>query len=217
MKSFYKIMGILVCSIVSLSLSVADYLQTSTASQSLTTAVQCNGGIFPVVYYAGSSAITVSDTFQSDSSRLWRFTSASNVAVYNPNNVVQFSTNLAQAFPFYSNGKPAHINSVVITATPISISSTVPAGYTRNTMAAQLVYDIHRYERGFTNGNKFAVTYLAEGASSSQEFLYNNANPVLSTVSDKECRNIYVGFCGDGIVDNTSTKSSTSINAKLAG
>ncbi|MDR2541050.1 MAG: isopeptide-forming domain-containing fimbrial protein [Candidatus Peribacteria bacterium] len=132
---------------------------------------------------------------------------------------MQFSQPIAQAFPFYSNGKPANVNSVVITATPISISSTIPADYSRNTVAAQLVYEIHRYERGFTaaSNGKFSVTYLAEGASSSQKFLYNNADPILPTVSDKECRNIYVGFCGDGVIDNTNIKSSTNIRAALAG
>ena len=77
----------------------ADYLQTSTTSQIMT---NCNGGTFPVVYYVGASA-TVADTFQSSSNLIWRFLQDSSVAVYNPYNLLNFSTSLSSAFPFLSN------------------------------------------------------------------------------------------------------------------
>ncbi|MDR0282146.1 MAG: hypothetical protein LBI53_02195 [Candidatus Peribacteria bacterium] len=38
-----------------------------------------------------------------------------------------------------------------------------------------------------------------------------------TTQSDNECRNIYIGYCGDGIVDNSNSISSTTINTPLKG
>jgi hypothetical protein len=41
--------------------------------------------------------------------------------------------------------------------------------------------------------------------------------PDLSDDTDNECRNIHIGFCGDGVIDNGSSTSSENINAALDG
>ncbi|MBP6256499.1 hypothetical protein KA405_01985 [Patescibacteria group bacterium] len=38
-----------------------------------------------------------------------------------------------------------------------------------------------------------------------------------STQEENECRNIHVAFCGDGIRDNGSVSSSSTINTPLNG
>jgi hypothetical protein len=128
--------------------------------------------------------------------------------------------NATNPFENVSNGKPpaSVSNNVVVCKTPLSIASntSIPSTYTRDQIAAQFVYELVRNEYLFTNGTNNTITYLPVGAATQQTYSFK-ATSLVSTQSDKECRNIYVGFCGDGIVDNTSTQSSTDINAKLAG
>lgn len=53
-------------------------------------------------------------------------------------------------------------------------------------------------------------------SAGTQTYQYSQKLPAM-TISDNECLNVHIGFCGDGILDNSTTNSSTNINAPLNG
>ena len=81
----------------------------------------------------------------------------------------------------------------------------------RSLIAGQVVYNIHRAQYNATLGGPAQFLWtLADGTYTQQYASRYNATNV-STSNDYECMNMYVGFCGDGIVDNGASDYSLSV------
>lgn len=181
--------------------------------------ITCDGGTFPIVYYAGSNGHQTTEIFGGSTNIHWLFNvntsqDPSYISVANPDSLVT-----VPSFFWQSNGKPKNVSEVIAWSTPTGVgvvgNSSIPSNYSRSNPAAELVFHLHRnsWADGFVPRQ---INYLPVGGSS-QSVTEDLASSATSDEVDNECRPIHIAFCGDGIVDNSGLTSSTNINTPLAG
>ncbi len=167
-----------------------------------------------VVYYEGTQGIYPADNFDGDTWFHWKISTATQNSWYSIANNGLFN---APSFQFASNGKPKNqwtITAVAATSAA-SIGTTIPAWYQRSQIAAQIIYHIKR--RSYVDGGLPVPIYFTPVGWSTQNVSMNISPNASSTQEENECRNIHVAFCGDGIRDNGSVSSSSTINTPLNG
>lgn len=111
------------------------------------------------------------------------------------------------AFDRASIAKPKNVSSSVISregVTPLTAPANPPANrVNRSNMAARILYHLKRrsYQDGAFN---HPVYYTPVGGSLTNVNISTNPNSNGSG-QDTECQQIYLGFCGDTVVDNSLT------------
>jgi cysteine-rich repeat protein len=193
----------------------AQTVQQQTHSSQITS---CIDGVFDIVYYLWENGNQPIENFISPNSNVhWKFNvnssqNPSYVSLFNPFNLIT-----TPAFTWVSNGRPKNVpNDILVwaAASPLSVAPTLNGYTNRNTIAAQLAFWLHRnsWNDGFIPRTiNYTTTNWAPQTQNIQ-----HATTANSDGGWFECLNIHVAFCGDGIVDNTSTAYSSTITAPLA-
>ncbi|MFA5917857.1 MAG: hypothetical protein WC850_06515 [Candidatus Gracilibacteria bacterium] len=190
---FFIIFSTLYLNVLAVNVSQTNILSPET---------NCNGGSWDVRYYNGEIRYFRDILGGGDltKARAIGFIS-SNIRVYNPYN----SLNIRGPFVFKSNMKPESVQDIVVCsndAGTVINRGTLP---NRTTLAGQLVYSIARKSNnGYIDGSAASYNYTLLDRSYLTKSYTNKPNfsstPILQ---DNECFNIYVDYCGDGVLDST--------------
>ncbi|HNG97303.1 MAG TPA: hypothetical protein PLW93_03460, partial [Candidatus Absconditabacterales bacterium] len=157
----------------------------------------CPGYLQSILVYKGKS-IRVYDKMTASSSNYVKIVhNQSTIDWYNgPNNT--FSN---PVFNIISDAKPKNISTVYWVYQDITVNN---HANDRATVAAQFVYKLMPliFPNEVTD-NKYPilVTTNISPLNQSTQYKKGSGTPVEGVVNN-ECQNIYVGYCGDGVVDN---------------
>ncbi len=164
----------------------------------------CNGGTFSQSFYVGKTpAQTFGDVLKRDANNndiLRVIFDNSAVSLYNPYGALSLQN--GGWFALKSQIKPAGVDAVLaFSQNPWTGTLITNHGPQRDGVAAQWVFQIARKTKSGTSNNSTKYQYLNiwEVVPS---FTTSNATFGSTIFTDKECINIYVGRCGDGILDD---------------
>ena len=149
-----------------------------------------------ILVYKGKS-LSLIDKFWWDSQYLWIFDPVLTTVYYYNNGVLGGNP----WFNWVSTAKFAWTNQNVIVMQSDSQVNIVWNKSNRTTLGGQFTYRLYR-KYGFEWAGNATHTEVREGWWSTTKSV--KFNPYLNIVNDYECQNIYVAYCGDGIVDNWS-------------
>lgn len=162
---------------------------------------QCNGWTFTKEFYLGKTTEQrFFDTFQGDAGKDYAFWfSSSSINVYNPYSVLSFKN--GWDFHFKSNLKPSEEFDVVVASQNYGAwTDIVNHGPNRNDIAAQFVFKVSR-KVAIGKGNKDVNYQYMRSSDNTIHTVTKNLKFSPKVYTDNECLNIYVAWCGDGILD----------------
>ena len=162
---------------------------------------QCNGWTFTKEFYLGKTTEQrFFDTFQGDAGKDYAFWfSSSSINVYNPYSVLSFKN--GGEFHFKSNLKPSEEFDVVVASQNYGAwTDIVNHGPNRNDIAAQFVFKVSR-KVAIGKGNKDVNYQYMRSSDNTIHTVTKNLKFSPKVYTDNECLNIYVAWCGDGILD----------------
>jgi len=202
-KNMKKTLGLLGLLLLGGSVSFGANLTVNTSNALQT---NCNGGVFNESYYLGKTPTRYYyDVVGGDVNKHYVIgMTSSSAAVYNPYGVFQFQWGVP-TFAYKSEIKPRGIQEVISAHQNQGAGTDiVNHGTSRSAIAGQIVYSISRKEESkWTQAT--TTTYRYMKTDKSTDSVSTNVNFNSSVTSDNECLNIYVGWCGDGILDNGSS------------
>ena len=162
---------------------------------------QCNGWTFTKEFYLGKTTEQrFFDTFQGDAGKDYAFWfSSSSINVYNPYSVLSFKN--GGEFHFKSNLKPSEEFDVVVASQNYGAwTDIVNHAPNRNDIAAQFVFKVSR-KVAIGKGNKDVNYQYMRSSDNTIHTVTKNLKFSPKVYTDNECLNIYVAWCGDGILD----------------
>lgn len=195
-----KTLGLLSLLILWGSVSFGANLTVNTSNSVQT---NCNGGVFNESYYLGKTPTRYFyDIIGGDINKHYVIgMTSSNAVVYNPYGVFQFQGGVP-TFAYKSEIKPRGIQEVIVAHQNQGAGTDIVNHATsRSSIAGQIVYSTSRKEESKgTQAN--TTTYKYMKTDKSTDSITTNVAFNSNVVSDNECFNVYVWWCGDGILDN---------------
>lgn len=194
-----KVLGLLSLMMLWGSVSLGANLTMNTATSLQT---NCNGWTFSSSYYVGKTPTRYfADILGGEISKhyvIWFVSSYG--AIYNPYGVFQFQ-NGTPTFAYKSEIKPRNVQEVIaVYQNEWAGTDIVNHGPKRADIAAQVVFSMSRFvESKWTEGT---TTYKYMNTDTTTTSVSTNVKFDSAKMQDNECLNIYVGRCGDGVLDN---------------
>ena len=194
-----KIFGLLSLMMLWGSVSFGTSLTINTATS---LQANCNGWTFSSTYYLGKTSTRYfADVLEWELSKHYLIGFGTSYGtVYNPYGVFQFQ-NGTPTFGYKSEIKPRNVKEVIVAyQNDGEGTNIVNHGTKRWDIAGQIVVSVSRYiESRWTREN---IEYKYMNTDTSKATVSTNVKFDSPKIQDNECLNVYVGRCGDGILDN---------------
>ena len=193
-----KFLGLLYWIVLIGSFTFASNLTSHTANSIEN---NCNGSSITMTYYANKTPTQyIFDLLDWDINKNYLILSGESfVNLYNPYSAIRIDW----PFAFKSNIKPKGENEVVVAYqnNDVGWTNIIWHATKRSDIAAQLVFDISRSIEQW-RWNTVNYRYMIPSNKNISLSFTTDVNFSANHKIDNECFNIYVGRCGDGIVDN---------------
>lgn len=211
MKKTFALLGFLF-----LNISVSFWASSLTTNSVSAIENMCDGGTLSRTYYVGGSPWYFEDYLWGINNKHYLVRpSAANI--YNPYGALVFQN--GGDFIYQSQIKPRGLDSVKVVWQKQWAGTLIAShAWKRTDIAAQIVYKISRQIENGTQSTNKTYTYMTNNWVVSQ--VSTNASFNSNITTDNECFNIYVGWCGDGVLDNGNSNEVNGIannNGQLAG